>query len=119
MKNEEIIIFLKSIVKYNNVEKEEKPQLLEIAKSLDIPFKETRCKNCWFDLAIKCFDKIMKEEKKKEKVVKGRWGVRENLDVVFRGIRINEMTINDELAEDLIKKGFPQYLLVDNGTNKD
>ena len=34
--------------------------------------------------------------------------LRAGVDVFFRNIRINEATMTDELARDILKKGFPK-----------
>lgn len=84
---------------------EEKDLLLSISDSYDIPRpKNYQCPNCWNDLMILIRIKIknltnLKSDRK--------YVLRSNIDVIWKGIRVNNDTITDELAEQYIKDGFP------------
>lgn len=113
MEKENIIEFLRYVVNRKQVRKEDREKLREFAIEYDVPFKEKNCNNCWIDLAVTIWKKIERAQKSKEGMG-GRWSVRKNLDVYYLGVRVNEQTINDTLAERLIKKGFPKNLLIEN-----
>ena len=107
------IDFLRYVVNRKQVRKEDREKLREIAKEYDVPFKEKNCNNCWIDLAVTIWKKIESTQESTEGK-KGRWSVRKNLNVIYQGITVNELTITDELAEKLLQKGFPKHLLVEN-----
>lgn len=113
MEKENLIEFLRYVVNRKQVRKEDREKLREIAKEYDVPFKEKNCNNCWIDLAVTIWKKLESSQGSNEGK-KGRWSVRKNLNVIYRNIIVNEVTITDELAEELLAKGFPKHLLVEN-----
>ena len=73
----------------------------------------TRCSSCYRDALIQIVVQERKEAQaeKERKASKGEWVLREGLDVIFNGVRVNADTLTDALAERLHAKGFPTHLL--------
>lgn len=96
------------------IEKEKKAYLRKVAKELGIKQPENpRCANCWRDVATLCWiEARMRLEGAEQAAPTGRYVLREGVDVVFFGHRINAATITDELAQNLIEKGFPTKYFV-------
>jgi len=124
MEQEQIIKdaqFLRAVVNAGSVTKEDKKELTRIANGLELKVANASCKSCWIDLAVLCWQKLQDTQKEvltgggvEDSKEKGRWGVRPGLDVYFLGQRVNECTITDALAENLLAKGFPRKFLVEN-----
>ena len=72
-----------------------------------------RCSSCYRDALIQIVVQERKEAQaeKERKANKGEWVLREGLDVIFNGVRVNAETLTDALAERLHAKGFPNYML--------
>lgn len=72
-----------------------------------------RCSSCYRDALIQIVVQERKEAQaeKERKASKGEWILREGLDVIFNGVRVNAETLTDALAERLHAKGFPSYML--------
>ena len=90
----------------------------ECAKAFGIPLDpQTRCKDCYKDAAVACYNAIKEDtapaeaEKPAEKSAP-RYVLRAGVDVYFGKIRVNAATISDELAEQIIAKGFDRKFFV-------
>lgn len=72
-----------------------------------------RCNSCYRDALIQIVvqDRKAAQEKAEREASNGEWVLREGLDVIFLGIRVNSDTLTDALAERLHAKGFPGHLL--------
>ena len=72
-----------------------------------------RCSSCYRDALIQIVlqDRKAAQEKAEREASGGEWVLREGLDVIFLGIRVNKDTLTDALAERLHAKGFPSHLL--------
>lgn len=72
-----------------------------------------RCSSCYRDALIQIVvqDRKAAQEKAEREASGGEWVLREGLDVIFLGIRVNKDTLTDALAERLNAKGFPTHLL--------
>lgn len=97
--------------------KEQTNRIREIAGELGVSIpKKTRCKLCWMNIAVECFEKIKDAETESETVNEtAKTDANENgckyvlkpyVDLFFGSLRINSATITDELAEQIIKDGF-------------
>lgn len=73
----------------------------------------SRCNSCYRDALIQIViqDRKAAQEKAEREASNGEWVLREGLDVIFLGIRVNKDTLTDALAERLSAKGFPNHLL--------
>ena len=115
---------LKAIAaKGGQLTKAEKRALLLTGEQFGLSVKNTSCKQCWSDFAVEVARMMQAEEAEfyeglerapeTEIVPRGtKWGVRDGLDVVHLGKRVNAETITDELAEWLLQHRFPEYMLV-------
>lgn len=72
-----------------------------------------RCSSCYRDALIQIVvqDRKAAQEKAEREANNGEWVLREGLDVIFNGVRVNAETLTDALAERLHAKGFPSYML--------
>ena len=90
----------------------------ECAKAFGVPFDpKTRCKDCYKDAAVACYNAIKEdtapaEAEQPAKESAPRYVLRAGVDVYFGKIRVNAATISDELAEQIIGKGFDRKFFV-------
>ena len=72
-----------------------------------------RCSSCYRDALIQIVvqDRKAAQAQAEREASGGEWVLREGLDVIFLGIRVNKDTLTDALAERLHAKGFPNHLL--------
>ena len=69
--------------------------------------QKTRCKSCYQDAAMAVLSVIKANEPAPQADENApRYVLRAGVDVYFGGIRVNEHTITDELAERIIARGF-------------
>ena len=74
---------------------------------VDFEPKKTRCKSCYQDAALAVLSVIKANEPAPQHNENApRYVLRNGVDVYFGGIRVNEHTITDELAERIIARGF-------------
>lgn len=73
----------------------------------------SRCNNCYRDALIQIVvqDRKAAQAQAEREASNGEWVLREGLDVIFLGKRVNNDTLTDALAERLHAKGFPNHLL--------
>lgn len=114
---EEIKRELREIVNapVSELTKEQTNRIREIAGELGVSIpKKTRCKLCWINIAVECFEKIKETESETanntaetDANAEGcKYVLKKGVDLFFGSIRINAATITDELAEQIIKDGF-------------
>lgn len=101
---------LKQIVDGANVTSSDKKLIKELSKQYDLPFNpQGACKNCYIDQAILILLQI-KGEIPSENGCKAR--LRDDIDVILHGIRINNATLTDEIVEKYRGKGLPEHWFV-------
>lgn len=100
---------LKQIVERGTVTAAERKPIAEACKTLGVivPSK-TACKNCWVDAAMACWMKM----RTKEAPNGSKYALRAGVDVIHNGVRVCATTFNDEMAEVLLKTGFPKSYIV-------
>ena len=77
------------------------------ADELGVKIKNTRCKSCYYDVALECVVRINeKQEEKAAETDDRRYILRKGVDLLFGDIRVNAATMTDELAERIIARGF-------------
>lgn len=70
--------------------------------------KNLQCSSCWIDLSIRTYKEI--KRRFPDNIVANEYKLREGVDVLWNGVRVNEHTLTDELAREWIAGGFPvQY----------
>lgn len=78
-----------------------------------LPKDRPNCKNCYIDAAIAIW-KLIKSQEQGEQGDRV-YVLKAGVDVVWNGIRINEATLTDELAEHYIAGGFPVSYFIKHG----
>lgn len=88
--------------------KEDKEFLRDLCDELGVALpKNKRCGSCWIDKAHELYGILKKAETPSER----KWVLRDGVDVIFRGVRVNRVTLtSDEIAENLLAAGFPKNL---------
>jgi hypothetical protein len=99
-KMETIIKQLKEIAgkTANQVTKADKDFIREYASQygVELPKDKPNCKSCYVDAAVQIYKAIKDAE---PKPTERKYILRDGVDVIWRGIRINEASVTDELAE--------------------
>lgn len=107
-KMETIIKQLKEIAakSANQVTKADKEFIRQYASQygVELPKEKPNCKSCYVDAAVLIYKAIKNAE---PKPTERKYVLRDGVDVIWRGIRINEASVTDELAEKWIANGFP------------
>lgn len=90
----------------SQVTKSDKDFIREYADKygVELPKDKPNCKSCYVDAAVMIYKAIKDAEPKPND---RKYVLREGVDVIWRGIRINEASVTDELAEKWIANGFP------------
>lgn len=87
---------------------EQKAAVREYAKTFGVEFKpKPRCASCYHDAAMEIWERV-KEEESKENVPEDtrKYILKPGVDLFFGSIRVNEVTLTDELAEQILARGF-------------
>lgn len=86
------------------LDESEHDAILELSDKYEVPHpKNLSCPDCWKDQILLVKIKIKEELQRLEK---RKYILRGNIDVIFKGQRINADTLTDELAEKLLQDGF-------------
>lgn len=106
----ETIERLRAIANGAPVNEESKKLIRELSKQYELPFEEkSRCKSCWIDqsilLLLEMRGEIPAEERPKARL-------REDIDVIINGVRINNGTLTDDLIDKYRGKGLPEHWFV-------
>lgn len=116
MKYEETIEALRAIAqKKDKLTDVEKGIVQDLCVVLGIKFepKSTRCKSCYQDAALQCYNEVMKiAAKEGEEDSERSYVLRPGVDVFFGSVRVNAATLTDELAEKIIARGFDKKFFV-------
>lgn len=72
---------------------------------VELPKDKPNCKSCYVDAAVLIYKAIKDAE---PKPANRKYVLRDGVDVIWRGIRINEASVTDALAEEWIANGFPK-----------
>lgn len=106
---EKIISRLKEIASKtaNQITNDDKAFIREYASQygVGLPKDKPNCKSCYVDAAVLIYKAIKDAEPKQ---TDRKYVLRDGVDVIWRGIRINEASVTDELAEKWIANGFPK-----------
>lgn len=91
----------------NQVTNEDKEFIRDLAPryGVELPKEKPNCKSCYVDAAVQIYKAIKDAE---PKPTDRKYILREGVDVIWRGIRINEASVTNELAEKWIANGFPK-----------
>jgi len=104
----ETIERLRAIVESGQVTAEDKQMIADLSVKYGLEFAPSKkCKNCYIDQAFLVF-KAMEGEA--PKTCSSR--LRDDIDVIINGVRINNATLTDELVEKYRGKGLPEHWFV-------
>ena len=110
MKYEETIEALRAIAQKNDkLTDVEKEFVKDICTEFGVKFepKSTRCKSCYQDAALQCYNEATKRAAAEGvKDSERSYVLRPGVDVYFGSVRVNAATLTDELAEKIIARGF-------------
>lgn len=99
---------LRAIIERGTVSAEEKQFIADLSIKHKLDFDPKKgCDNCYFDQAVLLASKLKEEEPKTCSV-----RLRDDIDVVINGYRINNATLTDELVERYRGKGLPEHWFV-------
>lgn len=97
---------LNKLIKAENYDRE---RLTDIANEFGVALpKNTGCSDCWKDFSI-----VLRSALKTEllKMTDSRkYILKDGVDVIFNGERINNGMLTDKKAKQIIEEGFPKYL---------
>lgn len=106
---EKIILKLKEIAgkTAKQITNEDKAFIREYSSQygVELPKEKPNCKSCYVDAAVQIYKAIKDSEPKQ---TERKYILRDGVDVIWRGIRINEASVTDELAAEWIADGFPK-----------
>lgn len=91
----------------NQITNDDKAFIREYASQYGVEFPKDKpnCKSCYVDAAVLIYKAIKDAE---PKPIERKYILRDGVDVIWRGIRINDASVTDELAEKWIANGFPK-----------
>lgn len=93
-----------------NYTKTDRDTIRELSKSMGVTFKPRRgCPNCYHDQAVLLWSKLRADEAAKTSPC--NYKLKPGLDFIYRGQRINQNTLTNEIAEELLSEGFPAILI--------
>ena len=92
----------------------QKAAVREYAETYGVEFKpKPRCASCYHDAAMTIWERVKEEEEKESAPEDTRkYILKPGVDLFFGSIRVNEVTLTDELAEQILARGFnPKYFI--------
>lgn len=107
MEEKDILVFCKRVVNKKTLTRKEREQIIELCTKYNIKLN-TNCLNCYIDACISIYNLLKNDKKITTATTDSRkYILKEGVDVWFGSIRVNAVTLTDELAEKIIAKGFP------------
>lgn len=99
---------LKELYRNKSLSKKDKAYIEGLCSTYDIKLNK-KCSSCYNDAALILIKKITEENlPKKETATDNRkYILKSGVDVWFGSIRVNAVTLTDDLAEKIIARGFP------------
>ena len=87
---------------------EQKAAVREYAKAYWVEFKpKARCASCYHDAAMAIWERVKEAEAKESAPEDTRkYILKPGVDLFFGSIRVNEVTLTDDLAEQILARGF-------------
>ena len=100
---------LKELYRNKSLSKKDKTYIEELCTAYDVHLNK-KCSSCYSDAILILIKKITEENlpKKETATIDSRkYILKSGVDVWFGSIRVNAVTLTDELAEKIIARGFP------------
>ena len=99
---------IREIVNRGTTTAEEKQLIVDLSLKYGLEFDPKKgCKDCYIDQAVLIYKELEKEEPNQCSA-----RLRDDIDVIIDGIRINNATLTDELVERYRGKGLPEHWFV-------
>ena len=99
---------LKELYRNKTLSKKDKAYIEGLCTNYDVKLNK-KCSSCYSDAILILIKKITEENlpKKETETDNRKYILKEGVDVWFGSIRVNAITLTDDLAEKIIAKGFP------------
>ena len=100
---------LKELYRNKSLSKKDKEYIEELCTAYDVHLNK-KCSSCYSDAILILIKKITEENlpKKETATIDSRkYILKSGVDVWFGSIRVNAVTLTDELAQKIITRGFP------------
>ena len=100
---------LKELYRNKNLSKKDKSYIEGLCSTYDVKLNK-KCSSCYSDAILILIKKITEENLPKKETAttdNRKYILKSGVDVWFGSIRVNAVTLTDELAEKIIAKGFP------------
>ena len=100
---------LKELYRNKTLSKKDKAYIEGLCIDYDVKLNK-KCSSCYSDAILILIKKITEENLPKKETVttdNRKYILKSGIDVWFGSIRINAITLTDELAEKIIARGFP------------
>ena len=100
---------LKELYRSKSLSKKDKAYIEELCTAYDVKLNK-KCSSCYSDAILILIKKITEENLPKKETAttdNRKYILKSGVDVFFGSIRVNAVTLTDELAERIIARGFP------------
>ena len=100
---------LKELYRSKSLSKKDKTYIEEICTAYDVKLNK-KCSSCYSDAILILIKKITEENLPKKETATTddrKYILKEGVDVWFGSIRVNAVTLTDDLAQRIIARGFP------------
>lgn len=100
---------LKELYRNKTLSKKDKAYIEGLCSTYDIKLNK-KCSSCYSDAILILIKKITEENLPKKETAttdNRKYILKSGVDVWFGSIRVNAITLTDDLAEKIIAKGFP------------
>ena len=102
---------LKELYRNKSLSKKDKAYIEGLCTSYDVHLNK-KCSSCYSDAILILIKKITEENLPKKETETAttdsrKYILKSGVDVWFGSIRVNEVTLTDDLAEKIIARGFP------------
>ena len=100
---------LKELYRNKSLSKKDKTYIEELCTAYDVKLNK-KCSSCYSDAILILIKKITEENLPKKETATTddrKYILKSGVDVWFGSIRVNAVTLTDELAEKIIARGFP------------
>ena len=102
-------LYKKKTLSKATLSKKDKAYIEELCTAYDVKLNK-KCSSCYSDAILILIKKITEENLPKKETAttdNRKYILKEGVDVWFGSIRVNAVTLTDELAKKIIAKGFP------------
>ena len=100
---------LKELYRNKSLSKKDKTYIEGLCSTYDVKLNK-KCSSCYSDAILILIKKITEENLPKKETAttdNRKYILKSGVDVWFGSIRVNAVTLTDELAERIIARGFP------------